>query len=80
MKHYPNGIGATWKAAGYDKTVSDYIAANPGKTESEIATGTALTVDEVMWAISELYNQGEVAMVPENWGDFSNHPHHGRSK
>lgn len=73
MKVYLSGIATTWKTDNIDQTVFTYISNNPGKNETEIATATTLTVDQVMWALDELIKQGKIAIIPESWSDYQPH-------
>lgn len=78
MKYYSSGIAQTWQAANIHTNVLTYIKANPAKNETEIATALSLTIDQVMWALQFLANQGQIALVPESWSDYADHPHHGK--
>lgn len=51
MKIYKKGIEKTWADAGVHTSVTNYVAANPGKTPSQIADALNLTTVQVSWAI-----------------------------
>lgn len=74
MNIYLAGQAVAWRKANYTTTILDYVTANPGKTEQEIATGTTIPIDAVMWGINELYKQGKLALVPINFTEYANHP------
>ena len=80
MKAYLAGQTATWKTDNIDTTVLNYITNHVGQNETQIATGTSLTVDQVMWAIDILVKDGKICIVPETWSDVQgkNSNSHGR--